>query len=151
MKVLLEMKSIQVSLVLVVALVWGYNALTIMEISTGEGEAMSVSTAEFDSTLLELPEQQAYRYNSDFRDPFQPALSRPAKKEKKPVRKKPPPIVLPELKLAGVIEGTAILRNGKRGLFFAAVGDTVEGARVTAVAADSVVLVFKSKEFTVKL
>lgn len=149
---ILEKRSIQISLALVVALIWGYNAFTIMDITTDGAASEVVASTDIDSALLRMPNQLAYHYEGNFKDPFEPALRRPApRKKKKPAKPAPPPVTPPNLTLSGVIEGTAILSNTRRELFFAEVGDSVEGARITAIVADSVTLEYKSKQFSIKL
>lgn len=149
---LLEKRIVQVGLGAVVVLVWGYNMLKIADIA-GPAETDNTSgEIIFDRAFFELPDLLQYDYEADFRDPFTPGLTRP--KRRSPIQSKPksPPkqIRFPELKLTGVIEGTALLQNSRQAVFFVAPGDTVEEAQVKAVTPDSVVLVFKSKEFSVK-
>lgn len=106
-----------------------------------------------DEDLLEVPDLLHYDYKAEFRDPFMPGLTQPPRLPVVRTEFEPPPqsVSPPEMKLTGVIEGTALLQNSRDELFFAAKGDTVDGALVKLVTPHSVVMIFKSKEFTVTL
>lgn len=155
MNKLLQKKSIQLCLAVILVLVWGYNMFKIADISNETGAKTADNEITFDSAFFTMPEVQKYEYEGNFSDPFKPQLH-PKRQEKKPEKKsksppKPDPVQLPNLKLSGVIEGTALIQNREQVIFFAAVGDTVESARVQSISADSVVMKIKSKEFTIRL
>jgi hypothetical protein len=153
MSELLEKKIVQIILGAIVILIWGYNMLKITDIATPVSPDNEIAFHPLDQDLLELPDLLQYNYKADFRDPFTPGLTQQASLpvvtniESEP----PPPVTPPDVKLTGVIEGTALLQNNREELFFAAPGDTVDGALVKSVTPSSVVMIFKTKEFTVTL
>ncbi|MGF1670727.1 MAG: hypothetical protein ACFCU6_09775 [Balneolaceae bacterium] len=154
MSELIENKIVQMILGVIVILIWGYNMLKITDIATPASSGNQSPFTALDQDLLEIPDLLQYDYKADFRDPFLPGLTQ---QTSLPVANNiesnppPPPVTPPDVKLTGVIEGTALLQNSRNELFFAAPGDTVDGALVKSVTPYSVVMIFKSKEFTVTL
>lgn len=147
---LLEKRSVQLVLALIVILIWGNNMIKIVDLSTdkqgsGEGQELSV-----DSAIFSLEEQSEYEPERNFRDPFLPALTLPPLPANRPM---PPeetkPVELPRLRLTGIIDETALIQGRDQVVYYAAPGDTLEGATVTAIRADSVMMIFQSKEFVV--
>lgn len=137
---------------IIVIVIWGINMLKIADISTGSDQPQQVDSLSFDEAFFTIPELSKNNYNDNYRNPFQIQLTEKVKKKSTP-KPKPPikKIQLPRLTLTGVIEGTALLKNSRHMVFFATVGDTVEGAVVESVTQDSVVLEYKSKQLIVKL
>lgn len=148
---LLEKRSFQVSLGLIVILIWGFNMKNIADIAVEQDQPIETDKISLDSSFFAMPELLSYEYKPNFRDPFKLALYRPKIKEKPTKRKKPEaPIRFPSLKLTGVIEETAMIQNSQQVVFFAVKGDTVEGATVQLITPDSAIMIFKKKPFTVK-
>lgn len=150
---LLEKRSIQAGLVLVLLLIWGYNMLKIDDISTGEETPDPGEELKMDNTVLNIPERELYEFEGNFRDPFRPELThlRTVQKAKPQIKPKKKPVVPPKLRLTGIIEGTAMFQNYQnKTVYFAVKGDTVKGALVIDIARDSVVMKYKKKIFTVK-
>lgn len=141
----------QVSLGMVVILIWGYNMVSILDLTSTLNDDTSMGSVSIDSRVFSIPEREEYTYQPNFNDPFRPTFLVPKKKKAVQTRPKPKkPVIPPRLKLSGVIEHTAQLTDQMNKVHFVAKGDTIEGAVVTAVTPDSVVLRFKSKVFTVK-
>jgi len=154
MSELLENKIVQMMLGAVVVLIWGYNMIQISDIATTSSADNMGEHLTLDQNLLEIPEQLECNYKADFRDPFLPGLTKQVRVPiTNHIESEPPPqpVTPPQVRLTGVIDGTALLQNSREDLFFAAPGDTVDGALVKSVTAHSVVLIFNSKEFTVTL
>jgi len=150
---LLEKKIVQITLGAIVVLIWGYNMLKITDIALPAPADSDSSLLPLDQDLLEIPDLLHYDYKAEFRDPFMPELTHPPRLPVEKTEFEPPPqsVSPPKIKLSGVIEGTALLQNSREELYFAAPGDTVDGAFVKLVTPQSVVMIFKSKEFTVTL
>ena len=145
---LLNNRLFQLLLVLVLVVVWGYNMIQIADISLPSNDTVQNQSITIDQALFELPEKQEFEYKANFKDPFKASLPHysPKPQPKKKVKKQEP-VRLPQLRLTGVINGTALIRNTRQVVFFAVPGDTIEGAQVQSISSDSVQLVFKSKEF----
>jgi len=152
MNKVMEHRGIQLFLVVAVAIIWGYNTFTLIDISSDRNTASVNYKQESNGSIPELPEWNLYAYKGDFKDPFRALVSKP-NTNPPPVRQEPSPpeIILPQISLTGVIEGVALIQNSNRELFFAEVGDSIQGARIKAVYRDSVMLEYKSKNFSLKL
>jgi hypothetical protein len=154
MKKLLENRHIQLTLGLAVILVWGYNMVTLTGITVMDKTSETNPGVTIEAKMLELPEHRQITYKGEFRDPFYPELKPPQRKAVARKKPDPPPkpVVLPPFELSGIVDGTAFIQNRKtKTFYFAAAGDMVEGARIHTLTADSVMFVYKNKEFVLKL
>lgn len=148
MRELIQKKSVQVLLGLLLMLVWGYNMISFFNLTTEEEVIKNPETlSDLNLGEVNAPVSKNYQYSADFRDPFRPGLTG--------VRQSPPPLEnksepeelpLPVLQLTGIVENTAIIKDQLQKPFFVSKGDTVQGARVKSVTRDSVILVYRSKE-----
>ncbi len=152
MKNVMEHRGIQFFLVVAVAIIWGYNTFTLIDISSDRNIAAINYKQDSNGSIPELPKWDLYAYKSDFKDPFRAFVSKP-NTNPPPIRHEPSPpeIILPQISLNGVIEGVALIQTSNRELFFAEVGDSIQGVRIKAVYKDSVMLEYKSKNFSLKL
>jgi hypothetical protein len=154
MRELIQKKTTQMVLLVLVAGIWLYNSWTILSMTTG-GEAVMYSGPSdpgFGAELT-LPIYEAFEYRATFNDPFRPKMDR-ISRQPVPVRQQvqvTEEIILPDLMLSGIVENMAIIRSGPINTFFVSVGDSVEGAVISSVARDSVVLIFKDTRFSLKL
>ncbi|GEM_PF-2188067 len=153
MRKLLEKRSIQLVLGITVIVIWGFNMLQIVDMSKDSEETNKSTKIEFSKAFFTLPNFREYQYKGDYKDPFEIKLSKIKREPNIPKSKKSNKKTVrpPQLKLTGIIEGTALIQNNNQTVFFVGVGDTVEGARIESIVQDSVTLVFKQRTFSIKL
>lgn len=149
----LEKKPVQVILILVVLLIWGYNTYSIVGAAADE-DSLVLPDRQKNMSIenWEVPEMRKNIYKADFPDPFKPKIE-PAVVKSIAINPRQPQkeIQPPALTLAGIVESMALIKNRNNQLFFVSVGDTVEGAFVHTVTADSVILSFESQGLTLKI
>lgn len=143
----LEKKSIQGVLIIIVLLIWGYNTYSI--VGAAEEESLKISNGGVDVNMedWQIPELGKSTYRADFPDPFEPKFvsnTATAPQPEQPKEKAEPPV----LTLTGIVEEMALIRNWSQQLFFVSAGDTIEGAYVQSVTADSVTVTFESQKIT---
>lgn len=151
---LLQKRSTQVIMVLLVLVIWIYNMTRIISIGT-ETEVVQANVGPelTDAEDFEEPVAHEFRYRGNFKDPFKPVI----------IRQQPPPTppeqneeveeaeIRPEIQLYGIVEGLAVVQVLNNEVRFMEAGDQTEGISVQRIYTDSVEFRFNEELFTLKL
>jgi hypothetical protein len=154
-----DTKPIRWILGLVVVLVWGVVLYRVATRMAGPFEEPNPIAQAQDPTVHSNADRPTVRYRGDFRDPFQPASGADGQLDRQPdVRPEPPETapapnpkpatpaptregpLLRGYKLLGVVDQTAIVRPPGQKVQFLKRGASVDGAEVTDVAPNRMVV-----------
>lgn len=153
MKDFLETTLGKIILSAVVAVIWGVNVFNFSEM-TGSSETQSIQQVQnINIDELTIPEKVSYSYSSSARDPFR---NGGIQTENKTIISSQDTqeefYVEPELVLAGIFDGMAVISDNFGQSYFLENGETFkDGITVKKIVQDSVILEYKQRNLTLKL
>lgn len=145
----------------IVLAVWAYNIFQFVDIAESKEKVVTeIPDMETIKTNFEVRDTVAYTFKGKYRDPFSyTSLRKEVTVEKSPKQKNdvPPkrkqskPIRLPDIKLTGVIEMTAIIKAPDNTTHFRNRGEEINEILVQSIWNDSVRVEYKGKSFMLKI
>jgi len=152
MKDFLETTLGRVLLGVVVATIWGVNAINFSEMRTGSSAQVAQQVERIDLDELTVPEEISYRYTAS-RDPFVSNMTR--ENQSQPVQAPENEQMSaedPELALMGVFDGMAVITDGQGQSYFVQEGQRFNlDILVQGIAQDSVILQYQQRTLILKL
>ncbi|MFA5670404.1 MAG: hypothetical protein WC967_14280 [Balneolaceae bacterium] len=149
MKEFLETPVGKIILGVIVMAVWGVNMVQFSDVFQNSEKVTVQTKEEIDISTLAFIEETPFIYKSVRRDPFKNPLAREVAVTKVSSPKEQVP--QPRLILAGILDGTAILRGEGGRMFVVKEEEEFDGILVKSITPDSVILSFQNKEFVVKV
>lgn len=153
MRELLQKRSTQVIMVLLVLIIWIYNMNQIISIqSESENVSRDLDLGDVDTFQYDQISTYNYTYNGDFKDPFLPAIRYEQTPATPPesIAEQPEP-VRPRVQLFGIVEESAVVKIANENVHFMQNGDQIEGVRLQVIYSDSVTFTFNEETFTLNL
>ena len=151
MKEFLETTAGRILLAVVVLVIWGKNAINISELGSGNDQVSVQDVQRIDVNDLVVPTKIQYEYTAVGRDPFKS----PAFREGPQItiqEEQEEEVVLPPITLSGIMEGMAVVTDQQGNTHLLKRNDMfMNDIYVMHIWADSVLLEFKDKKFTLKL
>lgn len=151
---LLQKRSTQVVMILLVLVIWAYNMVQFAGIQNDaetirdDLDLSGIESVEFnDLTRYE------YSYSGNFKDPFLPTIQ----VRQPPVQSTPDPISVqreperPSIQLYGIVEASAVVKFAGNHTHFMEEGDAIEGIYLQSLYADSATFSFNNEPFTLTL
>jgi len=151
---LLQKRSTQIVMILLVLVIWAYNMVQFVSIQNetetirDDRDVSGIESFEYnDLTIYE------YSYSGNFKDPFLPVIQ----PRQQPMRPSPDPIGLqqeserPGIQLFGIVEASAVVKLAGNQTHFMEEGDAIEGIYLQSLYADSATFSFNDEPFTLIL
>lgn len=134
------------------AVIWGVNVFNFSEMS-GNSDTQSIQQVQdIDMDALTIPDKVSYSYSSTARDPFRSSTVQPETEDISRQEPVPPNYVEPELVLAGIFDGMAVISDNFGQSFFVEDGEIFkDGILVKKIVQDSVILEYKQRNLILKL
>lgn len=153
MKDFLETTLGKILLGVIVVAIWGVNVVNFSEMTNNSEAQLVQQIQEIDVNELIIPEKINYRYTASQRDPFNRIGSVPNSRQ---LLEEPAPTadayIEPQLVLAGIFDGMAVIADDKGQSYFVEDGDTFKDAiLVKHIVQDSVILEYKQRKLILKL
>jgi type II secretory pathway component PulC len=151
---LLQKRSTQIVMILLVLVIWAYNMVQFVSIQNetetvrDDLDMSGIESFEFnDLTTYE------YSYSGNFKDPFLPSIQ----VRQPPLQPSPDPISVqqeperPSIQLYGIVEASAVVKLTGNQTHFMEEGDAIEGIYLQSLYADSATFSFNDEPFTLIL
>ncbi|MFV1883198.1 MAG: hypothetical protein ACMZ7B_01715 [Balneola sp.] len=153
MKDFLETTTGKIILGVVVAAIWGVNLVNFSQLSDDSVAYVASEVQRIDMDALMVPANVNYAYKASARDPFRrPGTSLPVREEANIQQEKQQEFNMPELVLAGIFDGMAVISDNLGQSFFVEYGDEFkDGIKVKEIVQDSVVLEYQKRNIILKL
>jgi len=150
MKEYVHNRSVQVVLVTIFLIVWGYNLISIIDMSSGEiisRDAPGIQPA-MDLDLMYLPEFTPYKYEPGNRDPFVPPgfTSQTVDVIEDVVEERAHPSTI--YTLTGIADNMAILHHQDGRILFLNQGDNLDEGVLSDISTDYIMIQAGQQTFT---
>jgi hypothetical protein len=151
---LIQKKSVQSILIVLVLGIWVYNSWRIFSIP-GDHEIIRQSQIpdHGEGESLTIPDVSGFDFKGNFRDPFLPVLEKMAASQQENNREEEVIVEeqLPEFILTGIFENTAVLQDGNGLVHLAEPGDSIGKVIIKSIDFNFITMSFRNRTFTIQL
>lgn len=152
MKEFLETTLGKILLGITVITIWGINVVNFSGMANDDTIQSIQQIQNINLEELEIPEKKTFKYSSSSRDPFifGTIVKAPEIRSEPDVQQEN--YIEPQLQLTGIFDGMAVISDERGQTYFLKKGEVFKDhIEVEWIAADSVVLEYKKRIFTLKM